>query len=224
MNITQTVAIVGREAFLRKTYSHLFFAILGLVGLEYLFFSSGFDRTALAIVQRVNWLWILGAFMLVAWLATRAAHTAETKLVQYLALSAYVLAEALILLPMLAMAYYSGHAQSIESAAYVTIIAFLALTAIVFMTKKDFSFLRTALMWGGVVALLAIVAGGVFGFSLGHWFSMAMILLAGAAILYDTSNVLHHYPQDKYVSASLQLFASVALMFWYVLQLFMSRD
>ncbi len=51
-----------------------------------------------------------------------------------------------------------------------------------------------------------------------------MIGLAGAAILYDTSKVLRDYPEDRYVAASLQLFASVALMFWYVLRLFMSRD
>jgi FtsH-binding integral membrane protein len=51
-----------------------------------------------------------------------------------------------------------------------------------------------------------------------------MIGLAGAAVLYDTSNILHHYPKDKYVAASLALFASIAMMFWYVLRLFMSRD
>ena len=56
------------------------------------------------------------------------------------------------------------------------------------------------------------------------WFSVAMVGLAGAAILYDTSNVLHHYPEDRYVAASLQLFASVAMMFWYVLRIFMSRE
>jgi FtsH-binding integral membrane protein len=53
---------------------------------------------------------------------------------------------------------------------------------------------------------------------------VAMIAFAGAAVLYDTSNILHHYPQDKYVAASLELFASIALMFWYVLQLFMNRE
>jgi FtsH-binding integral membrane protein len=51
-----------------------------------------------------------------------------------------------------------------------------------------------------------------------------MIGFAGAAVLYDTSNILHHYPEDRYVAASLQRFASIALMFWYVLRLFMSRD
>ncbi len=84
--------------------------------------------------------------------------------------------------------------------------------------------MRGVLMWGGVVAMLAIVGGILFGFELGTWFSVAMIGFAGAAILYDTSNVLHHFPEDRYVGAALQLFASVALMFWYVLRLFMARD
>ena len=50
-----------------------------------------------------------------------------------------------------------------------------------------------------------------------------MVALAGASILYDTSNVLHHYPEDRYVGAALQLFASVAMMLWYVLRIFLSR-
>ncbi len=105
-----------------------------------------------------------------------------------------------------------------------TLIGFAGLTAVAFVTRKDFSFLRGMLMWGGVVAMLAIVGGILFGFELGTWFSVAMIGFAGAAILYDTSNVLHHFPEDRYVGAALQLFASVALMFWYVLRLFMSSD
>jgi FtsH-binding integral membrane protein len=67
------------------------------------------------------------------------------------------------------------------------------------------------------------VAGTIFGFALGTYFSVAMVGIAGAAILYDTSNVLHHYPEDRYVAASLELFASVALMLWYILRIFMSR-
>ena len=80
------------------------------------------------------------------------------------------------------------------------------------------------LIWGGILALVGIVSAVLFGFELGTWFSVAMIGFAGAAVLYDTSNILHHYPEDRYVGAALQLFASIALMFWYVLRLFMSRD
>ena len=93
-----------------------------------------------------------------------------------------------------------------------------------FFTGKDFSFLRGLLRWGFVIALVAIVAGVLFGFQLGTWFSVAMIGFAGAAVLYDTSNIMHHYPQDRYVAAAMALFASIALMFWYILQLFLSRD
>jgi FtsH-binding integral membrane protein len=60
--------------------------------------------------------------------------------------------------------------------------------------------------------------------TLGTWFSVAMVALAGASILYDTSNIIHHYRDDRYVGAALELFASVAMMFWYLLRLFMSRD
>ena len=92
------------------------------------------------------------------------------------------------------------------------------------ITGKDFSFLRGMLVWIGMLAMVAIVGSLFFGFDLGTWFSVAMIGFAGAAVLYDTSNIMHHYPQDKYVAASMALFASIAMMFWYILRLFMSRD
>ena len=133
-----------------------------------------------------------------------------------------MVAQAIIFVPLLAMAemYAPG---AIPSAGLVTMLGFAGLTAIAFTTRKDFSFLGGLLRWAGIVALVAIVAGVVFGFEMGTWFSVAMVGLAGAAILYDTSNVIHHYPEDRYVAASLQLFASVALMFWYVLRIFLSR-
>jgi FtsH-binding integral membrane protein len=91
----------------------------------------------------------------------------------------------------------------------------------VFITAKDFSFLRTTLMIGGLVALGVIVVSMFAGFELGYLFIGAMILLCCGYILYDTSNVLHHYRTDQHVSAALALFASVALLFWYMIQLFM---
>ena len=52
----------------------------------------------------------------------------------------------------------------------------------------------------------------------------AMVLLAAGSILYTTSNVLRHYRPDQYVAASLALFSGVALMFYYILLMFMNRD
>ena len=96
--------------------------------------------------------------------------------------------------------------------------------AVAMITRKDFSFLRGILFWAFMLAMVGIVSSLLFGFQLGTWFSVAMIGFAGAAVLYDTSNIMHHYPEDRYVAASMALFASIALMFWYILQLFMSRD
>ena len=114
---------------------------------------------------------------------------------------------------------------AIKSATVVTLTGFAGLTFVAFTTRKDFSFLGGMLRWGGIVAILAIVGGVLFGFQLGTWFSVAMVGLAGAAILYDTSNIINNFPEDRYVGAALELFAAVALMFWYVLRIFIgSRD
>jgi FtsH-binding integral membrane protein len=78
-------------------------------------------------------------------------------------------------------------------------------------------------MIGGFVALGLIVASFLFGFELGLLFSAGMVLLAGASILYTTSNLLHHYRTDQHVAAALELFAAVALLFWYILRIFMRR-
>ena len=126
-------------------------------------------------------------------------------------------------MPLLAIAI-SAQPGIVESAVGVTLLGTAGLTAVALITRKDFSFLRGVLVWGGILAIIGIVSAVLFGFELGTWFSVAMIGFAGAAVLYDTSNILHHYPEDRYVAAALQLFASIALMFWYVLRLFMSRD
>ena len=220
------VAAMGTEtraAFISRTYAHVALSILGFALIESYFFSSGLAEQIAPRMLGVNWLLILGAFMVVGWLASHVAHRVESKPLQYAALAGFVLAEAIIFLPLLYMAALTEPAI-IESAAGVTLLGTGGLTAVAFITKKDFSFLRGILVWAGILALVAIVSSVLFGFHLGTWFSVAMIGFAGAAILYDTSNVMHHYPEDRHVAAALELFASIALMFWYVLQLFMSRD
>ena len=171
-----------------------------------------------------SWLLVLGAFMLVGWVAQSAAMRAESLSSQYLALGGYVVAQAIVFVPMLYMADQAAGGGVIQSAGLVTLLGFGGLTGVVFTTRKDFSFLGGLVRYGFILAIVAIVASLFTGFDLGTWFSVGMIGLAGAAILYDTSNVLHHYPEDRYVSASLSLFASVAVLFWYVLRFFMASD
>ena len=211
----------ARATFITRTYVHLYGAIVAFTLFEAALFMSGLALPIARAFLSVSWLWILGGFVLVSWLASRVAHNAESMAVQYFALAGYVVAEGLIFVPMLLIAQLFAPG-TIQAAATVTLLGFTALTVIVHVTRRNFSFLGPFLAFGGVAAVAAIVAGAAFGFQLGTFFSVAMVILAGGSILHDTSKILHEYPQDRYVGASLQLFAGVALMFWYVLRLFLS--
>ena len=211
-----------RSTFIWKCYAHVVGAIVVFAAIEVYLFQSGI-AAAIAAPMMNNWLMVIGAFMLASWGATHVAHRIESKNMQYAAFAFFVFVEALIFAPMLYVAYMM-EPGIIDSAAGVTILGCVGLVATAMITGKDFSFLRSMLVWIGMLALVAIIGSVLFGFELGTWFSVAMIGFAGAAVLYDTSNIMHHYPQDKYVAASMALFASIALMFWYILRLFMSRN
>jgi FtsH-binding integral membrane protein len=181
MQLSQTqslpVAELGADArstFIWRTYGHVAAAILGFAALESYLFSSGYAETIARSLLSVNWLLIIGGFMVVAWLATHVAQTAQSKPLQYVALAGFVAAEAIIFVPMLYLAM-SVAPEVIESAVVVTLLGTAGLTAVAFITRKDFSFLRGMLMWGGVLALVAIVASVLFGFAMGTWFCVAMI-------------------------------------------------
>ncbi|MFZ6721440.1 Bax inhibitor-1/YccA family protein [Undibacterium sp. Ji49W] len=214
----------ARERFISKTFNHLGGAILSFTAIEVILFKTGVAEVLAKGMLSMSWLIILGAFMLVGWLASRAAHTVESLAMQYVALAAYILAEAIIFIPILVIADHVAPG-AIANAGLITVLATVGLVGVAYMSRKDFSFLGSILKWAGLVALVLIASGLIFGFQLGMFFSVAMVALSGAAILYDASNVIHHYPEDRYVGASLQLFASVAMMFWYVLRILISlRD
>ena len=215
----------SRARFIMRTYNHLFGALALFTLIEVFLFKTGLaDAIAVSLLgTSYGWLLVMGGFMLVGWLASSTAANSRSLPAQYAALAGYVAAESIIFVPLLYVAERFAP-STIRSAAAVSLLGFGGLTAIVFVTRKDFSFLRGVLMWAGIAALLLIVASVIFGFQLGTFFSVAMIAFAGAAILYDTSNVLRNFPEDRYVAASLQLFASVALLFWYVLRLFLSAQ
>ena len=216
------LSVADRSTFIWKCYAHVVVAILAFAAIEGYLFSSGIaERFAYQMMS--NWLMVMGAFIVAGWGATHVAHRVKSTQAQYAAFAGFIFLEALIFMPMIYMAY-EMNPGIIESAAGVTILGSVGLIATAMITRKDFSFLRGMLVWGGMLALVAIVSSIIFGFQMGTWFSVAMIGFAGAAVLYDTSNIMLHYPEDKYVAASMQLFASIAMMFWYILRLFMSRN
>jgi hypothetical protein len=181
-----------RRRFLIQTYEHLLGAIVAFVVLEILYFSSGLAESIAGALLSVNWLFVLGGFIVVGFIGRSFAANRASKGMQYLGLGGYVVAESIIFVPLLWIAN-SIAPGAIVGAATMTILAFVGLTAV------------------------------VFGLTLGTWFCIGMIGVAGFAILYDTSRALTVYPDDAYVSASLELFASVALMFWYAISLFSRR-
>lgn len=217
-----------RAEFIRKTYLNLSGAIGVFVLLEALLFTSGVaeEFSNWVFATRFGWLGLMAGFIAVSWIADHWASSAVSIGKQYAGLGLYIAAEAFIFVPMLYMA------QRLETpgnpiilpAALCTLVIFGGLTVIVFATRKDFSFLRTGLMLGSLVAFVLVIGSIFLGFNLGFFFTVAMIALACGYILYYTSNVLHHYRPGQHVAAALALFAAVALLFWYVLRLFMSRE
>lgn len=213
-----------RTAFIRSTYLHLGFAILAFIAVEWFLLQQSWAPVLIGkMTGGMGWLIVLGAFMGVSWLANSMAMSATSKGAQYGGLILFVIAEAVIFMPLLYMAaFYAGDPQVILKAGVTTAFIFGGLTFAAFATGKDFSFLRSFLMVGGFVAMGIIVVSIIFGFNLGTIFAGAMAIFASVSILYNTSNIIHHYRTDQAVSASLSLFASVALLFWYILRIFLA--
>tara|TARA_R110002111_G_scaffold18391_3_gene45254 strand:- start:405 stop:1112 length:708 start_codon:yes stop_codon:yes gene_type:complete len=219
---------VERAAFYKKTYSHVAGGVLVFVLFEYLLLQSEtVVNFMLSMTQGYKWLLLLGGFMLATNYAEGMAIKSSDKNTQYLAYGIYIFFEALIFVPMLYMVTTlmgpSG-SETLYQASIVTLALFTGLSTVVLFTKKDFSFLKTGLTIGFFIAIGLIVAGTLFGFDLGLWFSVGMCLLAGGSILYQTSNLINKYGVEDYIPAALGLFASLMLLFWYILRIFMSRD
>lgn len=210
-----------RAAFIRKTYMHLTGAIFVFMGLEFIIFSTPTLRNGVLSLFTVSPWIILIAFLGASWLASSLASSAKSLGTQYLGLGLYTLAEAIIFVPILFFASQMSNQTVIPIAAVITLCIFGGLTAYVLVTGADFSFLGGGLTIALLAAIGIAIGAAIFGVSLGLWFAAAMVVLMSGFILYETSNVLHQYSTDQYVSASLALFASVATLFWYVLRIVM---
>ena len=220
--IAAEATLEDRLEFIRNTYFHLGLAIFAFVGFEFILFQTGIADAFANFVfsSSISWLLILVLFMIVGSVANRWAHSDVAPGMQYLGLGLYTFAEAILFVPLLFIAiYYTDSYLVIPSAAIITLSVFGGLTLFVFTSKKDFSFMRSGVALASFLALGIIVVSILFGFDLGIIFSIVMVGLAGGYVLYETSNVLHHYNTEQHVAASLALFAVVALMFWYVLRI-----
>lgn len=211
-----------RALFIRRTYTHLAGAVAAFILVEWLFFQVGIARALYSFVagSRFAWFAILGGFSLLGWMSRGLVSKTDAVDKQYLGLGLYIVGEALLFAPLLFMAQnYAGDANVIPTAAILTVMLFAGLTTVAFTTRKDFSFLGNILRVGGFVALGLIICSLIFGLSLGLFFSVVMVVFASTAILYSTSKIIHNYEPHQYVAASLELFSSVALLFYYIVRI-----
>ena len=213
-----------RISFYKKTYTHVALGVLVFMAFEAVLLRIDPLVDVMLSLQGYSWLFLLGGFMAVTWVAQNMAYRNSSKSMQYGGFILYIFAEAIIFVPLLYFAMsYGGGPQMIAQAAVITSGMFLGLTAAVMMTKTDFSILKTGLTVGFFIAIGLIIAGVIFGFNLGLWFSVGMVLLASGSILYSTHQIKNDFSSEQYVPAALSLFASLMLLFWYVLQILMSR-
>ena len=217
-----------RVAFMMKVYQHIAMAVGAFIAAEFLLFATGAAEGIYKTVSKgggATWLLVLGVFMVGSWLATQATADLDNPGRQYAGLFGQAALYSLLFAPFL---YYvfnvtDGGAADVWSAAIITGIGFAGLSAVAWTTRRDLSFMRPLIMWGGVAALVLIIGAVIFGANLGTWFSVGMVALMGASILYSTQQILRTYPEQAYVAAAVQLFSSMMTMFWYILRIVSNR-
>jgi FtsH-binding integral membrane protein len=214
-----------RGAFLVRVYQHVALAVVAFMAFETVLYMTGAAEAMLDFLSRASgaWLLILGGFMIVNWLASQSAHNLSNPTAQYLGLFGMAAAEAVIMAPFIYMVFQTDGAGTVAAAAFTTAVGFVGLTVVGMITRKDLSFMRPMIMWGGVMALVLIVGAVLFGFDLGLWFSVAMVALSGGAILYQTQTIIRTYPAWAHVGAAVNLFGSLMTMFFYILRIFSRR-
>lgn len=215
--------ISERGLFIRRTYAILAGAILAFIGLEAVLLNVVTQNQVITLLgggHPMGWLLVLGAFMVASWVAQMWARSETSVAMQYAGLALYVVAEAVIMLPLLYIAvFFVRDPTLVPTAGILTLAVFGGLSLAAFTTGKDFSMLYPILSVGSMIAFGVIIAACIFGFSLGLFFSFAMVALLSGFILFETSQLMYHARTDQPVAAALMLFSSIATLFWYILRI-----
>jgi FtsH-binding integral membrane protein len=110
-------------------------------------------------------------------------------------------------------------AAVLGEAVVVTLAIFIGLTATVFITRKDFSFMRGALSIATFALIGVALASVLFGFQIGVLYSGLVVLLMAGYILFQTSLVMSYFRPTQHVAAALMLFGTVVTLFIHVLRI-----
>jgi FtsH-binding integral membrane protein len=218
-----------RAAFFRRTYGLVAAAFGAFAVTLYALFVSGIADTFMRSIAGVGSWGMLGV-MVLFWVGTTAAQSLAfnraSRTSQYAGLGLYVLLQALIFVPLIVYTAYvtkGNPGEILIPACMATGALVIALTAVVFMTNMDFSFLKVAIVIGSICALGIVVVSLFAGWSLGAWFSIAMIVLMATVILYQTNEIKNTMETDQHVAAAFVLFSSFVTLLFYVIRLFAGR-
>lgn len=211
------VSVEERVAFIRKVYALFFAGILFAVVGVWLGFA--FPPLMIAAAQHP---WIMLIVMIGAVMGTQAVrHTPGVNLV---ALFGFTTLTGVIISPLLYIISRSNP-NSIFQAGVLTVGIFGGLTAYVFISNKDFSFLRGMVTVGLIIVILGGLLNVLFVGSLGLGFALACatLLLFAGFVLYDTSNIIRRYPTNEYVSGALALYLDALNIFLALLRILNRR-
>jgi len=224
-----------RAAFFRRTYGLVAIGFAAFAALLAIFF-VGFDQRSgiayalfagLGAMTKSLGGWSILLVMLAFWGATTVAQSMAfnraSRGAQYAGLGLYVVLEALIFIPLIGYVILStkGNASSVLLPAGIVTAGMIGgLTALVFMTNLDFSFLKVAIILGSFAVLAIVIVAAIAGLSLGAWFSIAMIVLMASVILYQTNEIKNTLETDQHVAAAFILFSSFVTLLFYVIRFF----
>jgi FtsH-binding integral membrane protein len=206
------VNVAERMSFVRKVYALFFAATLFAVGGAILGLS--FPPLMMAAAQHP---WIVLILMLGGVMGAQAVRHVPG--INLLALFGFTTLTGVIISPIL---YVIGQINpaSIIQAGVLTVGIFGGLTAYVFISRRDFSFLRGMVVTGLIVVILAGLLNIFIGSTaLGFAIAATTLLLFSGFVLYDTSNIIRRYPTNEYVAGALSLYLDAFNIFLALLRL-----
>jgi uncharacterized protein len=206
-----------RMSFIRRTYATLAIALFAFLVILTILFKAGVAEQLFRAMMSIRFGFLIAFALFIGGtiLARSMAFSSGSAGVQYTGLILYTLLEALIVSPLIYLAYTRfPNAHIPEQAGIMTLMMTGGLTAIVFFTKKDFTFLYQGIMIASFLALGTMICAIIFGFQLGMIFTVIIIAINCAMILYTTSAIQQEAMLGQHVGAALMLFAAIGDLFY----------
>jgi FtsH-binding integral membrane protein len=219
-------AVDERMGFLRRTYLHLVLEIGAAAGITVLTVNTpALQKLAFSLLS--NFIVYLLVIFGLSMLTRKLLQGSKPLSVQYAGAVLWVFFLGLLVSPLALIAKDAFGSYAILGEGFIlTACIFVGLTAYVFFSKKDFSFLGGALAIG---SWLLIGVGLIFwlfgGFSGSPLWSILWVVLLSGWVLYDTSQIMHRRHTSEHVAASVDLLVDFVFLFIHIVSLLMaSRD